>query len=59
MRVDSVVYAACEAMEAPSRAVRPAVFAAFRRARELGLSVEAVERELLSRAKPAKKRRRE
>jgi hypothetical protein len=59
MRVDSIVYAACKAIDAPSRAVLPVVFAAFRRAGELGLSVSDVERELEGRVKPAKKKGRE
>jgi hypothetical protein len=46
LRVDAVVYAACEAMDATPRALKPALLAAFRRARELGLSIDDVEREL-------------
>ncbi|MGH7293278.1 MAG: helix-turn-helix transcriptional regulator [Polyangiaceae bacterium] len=44
--VDVVVYAAAEAMDASPRAVRLALAAAFARAEELGLSVEAVARSL-------------
>jgi hypothetical protein len=41
--VDAVVYAAAEAVDLPPRAIRPGVVAAFAAARELGLSVEAVD----------------
>jgi hypothetical protein len=41
-----VVCAAAEAMERMPRDVRPALLAAFRRAREIGLSVDMVERVL-------------
>jgi len=44
--VDVVVCAAAEAMNVAPPAVRPALLAAFRRAREVGLSVEDVERSL-------------
>jgi transcriptional regulator with XRE-family HTH domain len=40
--VDAVVYAAAETADVPPRAMRPAVAAAFRRAAELGLTVESV-----------------
>jgi transcriptional regulator with XRE-family HTH domain len=50
--VDAVVCAAAEALDASPRAVRPALLAAFRRARELALKVEHVERAL----DPAKKK---
>jgi len=39
---DGVVYAAAEEMDVSPRAIRPALRAAFRRARELGLSVETL-----------------
>jgi hypothetical protein len=51
--VDSVVCAASEAMDVMPRAIRPALLAAFTRARELGLSVEAVERSLRGNVAPA------
>jgi hypothetical protein len=41
--VEAVVCAAADALDASPRAVRPAVLAAFRCARELGLTHEAVE----------------
>jgi transcriptional regulator with XRE-family HTH domain len=41
--VDAVVCAAADAIDVLPRAVRPALLAAFTRARRLGLSVEAVE----------------
>ena len=44
--VDAVVCVAADEMGVPPRAVRRAVLAAFTRARELGLGVEAVERAL-------------
>jgi DNA-binding XRE family transcriptional regulator len=40
--VDAVVYAAADAMNVAPRAMRLAIAAAFLRARELGLSIEAV-----------------
>jgi transcriptional regulator with XRE-family HTH domain len=43
---DAVVCAAAEALNAPPPAVRPVLLAAFRRAREVGLRVEDVERAL-------------
>jgi hypothetical protein len=43
---DSVVCAAAETMDVTPRAIRPAIQAAFTRARELGLSVEAMEKAL-------------
>jgi hypothetical protein len=46
LHVESVVHAVCEALDAGPRAVRPAVLAAFRRARELALSVDDVLQEL-------------
>jgi transcriptional regulator with XRE-family HTH domain len=51
--VDSMVCAAAEAIDVMPRVVRPALLAAFTRARELQLSVEAVERAL--QGKPAAK----
>jgi hypothetical protein len=44
--LDSVVCAAPDAMAASAGALRPVLRAAFGRARELGLSVEDVERGL-------------
>ena len=41
--VDLVVYAAAERMDTSPRAVRPAFLAAFQRARELGVTLEALE----------------
>lgn len=49
--VDAVVCAAAEAMQVMPQSVRPAVLAAFACARELGLTVEGVERVLRSREK--------
>ena len=46
--VDAVVCAAAEAMEMMPRDVRPALLAAFRRAREIGVTVDMVERVLLA-----------
>jgi hypothetical protein len=43
---DVVVCAAAEALSVPPQTVRPPLLAAFRRARELGLSVDDVERTL-------------
>jgi hypothetical protein len=43
---DAVVCAAAEALNVPPPAVRPALLAAFRRAREVGLRLEDVERVL-------------
>jgi hypothetical protein len=44
--VDSIVCAAADAMNAHPRDVRPALLAAFTRARRLGLGVETVEKAL-------------
>lgn len=44
--VDAIVCAAAEALDASPRAVRPALVAAFRRARETGLSLADVESRL-------------
>jgi hypothetical protein len=44
--VDAVVCAAAEAIDVTPREVRPALIAAFTRARRLGLGVEAVEKAL-------------
>jgi DNA-binding transcriptional regulator YiaG len=41
--VDSVVYAAAEMMDVSPRAIRPAISAAFARAKELGLDVAAID----------------
>jgi hypothetical protein len=43
---ETVVCAAAEALNVPPPAVRPALLAAFRRAREVGLKVEDVEEAL-------------
>ena len=50
--VDAVVCAGAEASDASPRALRPVLYVAFKRARELGLSVDDVEKVLA----PAKKR---
>ena len=50
--VDAVVCAGAEASDASPRALRPVLYVAFKRARELGLSVDDVEKALA----PAKKR---
>jgi hypothetical protein len=50
--VDAVVCAAAEAMQVMPQSVRPAVLAAFACAKELGLTVEAVERVLRTRNQP-------
>jgi len=50
--VDAVVCVAAETIDVPSRALRPALLAAFRRARELGLTLEDVEK-VLTAAAPA------
>jgi hypothetical protein len=44
--VDAVVCAAAEAMDLMPREVRPALLAAFARARRLGLGFEAIEKRL-------------
>jgi transcriptional regulator with XRE-family HTH domain len=44
--VDVVVCAAAEALDVSPRAVRPALLAAFQRAREAGLTIEHVEKAL-------------
>jgi hypothetical protein len=58
--VDLVVCAAAEALDVSPRTVRPALAAAFRRARQAGLTLEQVERMLAPpqapAAAPAKKR---
>ena len=48
--VDSIVCAAADAMNVLPRDVRPALLAAFTRARRLGLGIEAVESALASRS---------
>jgi hypothetical protein len=58
--VDSIVCAAASATQMVPDAIRPGVLAAFTRARQLGLGVDAVEKALLDGAasadkKPAKK----
>jgi hypothetical protein len=52
LMVDSVVCAAAEAMDALPRVVRPALLAAVRRARQLGLTLEAVEAALVDSTSP-------
>jgi hypothetical protein len=44
--IDAVVCVAAETIDAPSKALRPALLAAFRRARELGFTIEEAERAL-------------
>jgi transcriptional regulator with XRE-family HTH domain len=53
--VDAVLCVAAEASDASPRALRPVLHAAFKRARELGLSVDAVE-VALAPAEPGGKR---
>jgi hypothetical protein len=48
---DGVVCAAAESMDLPPRAVRPALLAAFRRARQMGLTLEDVEKALTPEAR--------
>jgi transcriptional regulator with XRE-family HTH domain len=55
---DTVVCAAAEALNVPPPAVRPALLAAFRRAREVGLRVEHVEQALQDALEPKKIKRR-
>jgi hypothetical protein len=50
---DSVLCAAAETMDVSPRAIRPAIQAAFTRARELGLTVEAIEKALRGEAPAA------
>lgn len=52
--VDAIVCAAAEAIDLTPRQVRPAVMAAFARARRLGLAVEAVEKALAKAGTAAK-----
>ena len=51
--VDAVVCAAAEAMEMMPKEVRPGLHAAFARAREIGLTVDLVERALRSKLRGA------
>jgi hypothetical protein len=44
--VEAVVCAAADAMDVSPRAMRPALLAAFTRARRIGLTVEAMEKAL-------------
>jgi hypothetical protein len=53
--VDGVVCAACEAMDASPRAVRPALLAAVRAARDLGMTLDDLERDLSPPARAQKK----
>jgi transcriptional regulator with XRE-family HTH domain len=46
--VDAVVCAAAEAMELMPKEVRPGLYAAFARAKEIGLTVDVIERALRS-----------
>jgi hypothetical protein len=55
VQVDSLVLTAADAMDTTSRVVRPVLYAAFARARELGLTVEVVE-EILRPADPSRKK---
>jgi transcriptional regulator with XRE-family HTH domain len=55
---DTVVCAAAEALNVPPPAVRPALLAAFRRAREVGLKVEDVEEALRDALEVKKTKRR-
>jgi len=54
--VDIVVCAAAEATDVSPRALRPTLYAAFRRARQIGLTVEAVE-EALARSAVGERRK--
>jgi transcriptional regulator with XRE-family HTH domain len=53
--VDAVLCAGAEASDASPRALRPVLHAAFRRARELGLTVDEVEAALASANKDGKR----
>lgn len=55
--VDAVVYAACEAMDVSPRVGRPGVLAALRRAKELGVSMAELERELSPPLEPTNAKR--
>ncbi len=55
---ETVVCAAAEALNVPPPAVRPALLAAFRRAREVGLKVEDVEQALSDALEVKKAKRR-
>jgi len=44
--IDAVVCVAAETLDVPSRSLRPALHAAFKRARELGMSLEDAEKAL-------------
>ena len=54
LRVQALLYVASEAMDASPRTVKNGLLAAFRHAREHGLSLEEVERELAAAAKPSR-----
>jgi hypothetical protein len=60
VQVDSLVLSAAEALDASPRVVRPVLYAAFARARQLALTVEVVEETLRpkpeAKPKPAPKR---
>jgi hypothetical protein len=58
LRAEAVVHAVCEALDAGPRTVRPAVYAGFRRALELALSVDDVVQELAPASPPPAKPRR-
>jgi hypothetical protein len=51
--VDAVVCAAADAMQMLPNEVRPGLHAAFARAKEIGLSVDVIERALRARLRPA------
>jgi hypothetical protein len=53
--VDAVVCAGAEASDASPRALRPVLYVAFKRARELGLSVDEVEKVLAPAGKAPKR----
>jgi hypothetical protein len=53
--VDTVVCAAAEALGVPPPAVRPALLAAFQRAREVGLTTEDVEQAISAALQTAKR----
>jgi hypothetical protein len=53
---DVIVCAGAEAMNAPPQVVRPLILAVFRRARQLGLTVEEVERALAPPPPPTEKK---
>ena len=56
LRVDAVVCAAAEALDVPPRSVRAVLYAAFSRAREMGLAVDVVAEALAPKPEVAKKK---